>query len=451
MKRFLVLLVVLAGGLAWAAFSLPSNAATVNGTAISQQDLNSDVNAIANSAYYQCYLNSEEYLSSEGSEQSPPVLGAGKGQYAGDHPTATTAFVASYLETDIGHELLLQLAGERNVSVTQSDLVTARSNLTGQISEVMSEILQTPEGQNVQYSCNLTGQALTGQQVLDSMPTSFVDQQVQFVAEASALEEDLAGVGSSDADLQSYFSAHSAQFDTACLTAAVFSSESAAQAGAAQVASGTPFATVAAGTSASGGGALGCDVQSDLITKLPSDADLKSLPTGVVSPPVDDNGTYVLLEITSRTPTPFSKAKTAVENAVQQAGATATQKRLASLERRSSVSVNPQYGVWVPVNASVLTPFTPDPLDVLNPSANVPAAVPAVSAVPGEGTSGSGTSGTGNTGVGTSGTGNTGVGTSGTGNSGAGNSATANTGSGNSGAGAASSSSGSVSSTPSNG
>jgi hypothetical protein len=50
MKRFLVLLVVLAGGVAWAAFSVPSNAATVNGSAISQQDLNSDVSAKANSA-----------------------------------------------------------------------------------------------------------------------------------------------------------------------------------------------------------------------------------------------------------------------------------------------------------------------------------------------------------------------------------------------------------------
>ena len=407
MKRFLVLLVVLAGGLAWAAFSVPSNAATVNGSAISQQDLNSEVSAIANSAYYQCYLNSEEYLSSEGSEQSPPVLGAGTGQYAGDHPTATSAFVASYLETDIGHELLLQLANERNVKVTQSDLVTARANLTGQITEVMSEILQTQEGQNIQYSCSLTGQALTGQQVLDSMPASFVDQQVQFVAQASALEEDLAGVGSSDTDLQHYFSAHSAQFDTACLTAAVFSSESAAQAGAAQVASGTPFATVAAGTSASGGGALGCDVLSDLITKLPSDADLKNLATGVVSAPVDDNGTYVLLEITSRTPTAYSKAKTAVENAVQQAGTTVTRSALASVERRSSVSVNPQYGVWVPVSAAVLTPFSPDPSDILNPSANVPAA-PAVSSTAGSAASGAGVSGAGNSGSGNSAAGNSG-------------------------------------------
>jgi hypothetical protein len=431
MKRFLVLLVVLAGGVTWAAFSAPSNAATVNGSAISQQDLNSDVSAIADSAYYQCYLNSEEYLSSEGSEQSPPVLGAGTGQYPGDHPTATTAFVASYLETDVGHQLLLQLAGDRNVIVTQSDLVTARSNLTGQISEVMSEILQTQEGQNVSYGCSLTGQALTGQQVLDTMPASFVDQQVQFVATASALEEDLAGVGSSAADLQNYFSAHSARFDTACLTAAAFSSESAAQAGAAQVAAGTPFATVAAGTSASGGGALGCDVLSDLITKLPPDADLNSLATGVVSAPIDDNGTYVLLEITSRAPTPYSKAKTAVENAVQQAGATATQKALTAVERRSSVSVNPQYGVWVPVSASVLTPLTPVPSDILNPSANVPAAVPVESAVPGAGTSGAGTAGEGNSGTGTAGVGNTGTG--------------------NSGAGAASTSSGTASSTPSSG
>ena len=205
------------------------------------------------------------------------------------------------------------------------------------------------------------------------MPTSFVDQQVQFVAEASGLEEDLAGVGSSDADLQSYFSAHSGRFDTACLTAAVFSSESAAQAGAAQVASGTPFATVAAGTAPAAAAALGCDVLSDLVSQLPPAADLKSLATGVVSAPSRTTGRTSCSQITSRTPTAYSKAKTAVENAVQQAGATTTQKRLASVEHHSSVSVNPQYGVWVPVNASVLTPLTPNPSDVLNASANVPA------------------------------------------------------------------------------
>jgi hypothetical protein len=450
-KRFLVLLVVLAGGVAAAAFTVPSNAATVNGSSISQQDLNSDVSAIANSTYYQCYLNSQEYLSSNGEEELPPVLGAGTGQYAGDHPTATSAFVASYLETDIGHELLLQVAAERHVSVTDADLATARTNLTEQISEVMSEILQTQQAQNVRYSCSLTGQALTGEQVVNTLPASFVDAQVQFVADATALQEDLAGVGSSGADLQNYFAAHGAQFDTACLSAAVYSSQSAAQAGALEVLSGTPFATVAAGTSGSGGGALGCDILSDLETKLPAAADLKSLATGAVSAPIDDNGTYVLLQITSRTPTPYSKAKAAVANVVQQAGSTVTQKVLLADERRSSVNVNPQYGVWVPVSGSVLTPFTPPPSDVLNASANLPVepvtAPASASSGAGLGSSstGSGTTGTGNTGTGTTRAGNTSTGTTGTGNTGAatgntaaGNTGAATSGTGNSGTGAAS-------------
>ena len=377
MKRLLVLLIVLAGGVAAAALSVPSNAATVNGTGISQQDLNSDVHAIAGSASYQCYLNSQEYLSSSGSQQLPPVVGAGTGQYAGDHPTATTAFVANYLETKIGHQLVLQLADERHVSLTQAELTTARANLTGQISEVMSQILQTQQGQDVRYGCSLTGQPLTGQQVLATMPSSFVDEQVQFVATATALQEDLSGVGSSATDLENYFHAHGAQFDTACLTAAVFSSQSDAQDGAAQVAAGTPFATVASNTSSSGGGPQGCAVLADLVAQLPADANLKSLATGAVSDPINDNGTYLLLQITSRTPTPYGQAQAAVANVVQQAGSTATQKALAADERRSAVSVNPRYGVWVPVNASVLTPLAPEPTDVLNATANVGRVAPA--------------------------------------------------------------------------
>ena len=152
------------------------------------------------------------------------------------------------------------------------------------------------------------------------MPSSFVDEQVQFVATATALQEDLSGVGSSATDLENYFHAHGAEFDTACLTAAVFSSESAAQDAAAQVASGTPFATVASNTSSSGGGAQGCAVLADLVSQLPADANLESLATGAVSAPVNDNGTYLLLQITSRTPTPYSKAQAAVANAVQRGG-----------------------------------------------------------------------------------------------------------------------------------
>ena len=95
--------------------------------------------------------------------------------------------------------------------------------------------------------------------------------------------------------------------------------------------------------------------------ELPSSANLESLATGdAVSAPISGNGDYLLLQITSRTPTPYAQAKPYVAQAVQQAGATATQKALTAAERHASVSVDPRYGVWVPVQASVFTPFTPE-------------------------------------------------------------------------------------------
>jgi len=144
------LLIVLAGGLAWAAFSVPSNAATVNGATISQHDLNSDVNAIAGSEYYQCYLNSEAYLSSNGSQQLPPSSAPARASTPGtpdrhdrlrgqlprdrDRPPAPAASGArAPRQCDPGRP------GDRPFQPDQ------------EISSVMSEILQTQQGRDVRY------------------------------------------------------------------------------------------------------------------------------------------------------------------------------------------------------------------------------------------------------------------------------------------------------------
>jgi hypothetical protein len=380
-KRLIVLLVLLAAGLAAAALSVPTNAAVVNGTAISQQTLNSDVDAIAGSTYYQCYLNSQEYLSSQGQEALPPVTGAGKGQDAGDHPTATTAFVASYLDTVIGHQLIIELADQRHVTLTSAQLADARSSLTLQISSVMSEILQTPEGENPRYGCTVTGRPITGEQVLQSMPASFVDDQVQFVATATALQEDLAGIGSSDADLQRYYEAHRAEFDTGCFDAAEFSSEDAAKTAAATVDAGTTLSQAAG--SATEQGTIPCGVLSDIAGQLQTSvSNLSQVPVGKASAPIDlgasSDGSEVYLVVvpTKRSATPFDAAKSAVSTAAQAAGTKATETVLTAAERRASVSVDPRYGTWVPVTASVFVPFTPEHTDVLNPSANEVAATP---------------------------------------------------------------------------
>ena len=415
MKRLIVLLIVLAGGVAAAAFLVPSNAATVNGSSVSQANLSSDVSAIADSPYYQCYLNSEAYLSSGGSEQLPSVVGAGTGQYPGDHPTATASFTSYYLSQEVNQQLVTEVANQRDVTVTAADLTAARAALTGQISNVMSQILQTQQGQDVRYGCSLTGQAITGTQVLSTLPTSFVDAQVHFVATITVLEEDLSGVGSSDADLQNYFTAHQSQFDTVCLTAAGFTSEAAAQDAAAQVAFGTPFATVAASAN---GGAQGCHLLPEFEAQLPSDAGLGKLATGAVSAPLSlSSSEYALVQITQRSPSSFSAAKAAVKSAVEAKGSAAVQKALIADERRTAVAVNPQYGVWSSVNVTVLPPLTPNPLDVLNVAANEGRSAPAsVSGLgsPASGAGGAGATGGSGQGAGTGTTGSTGTGASST-------------------------------------
>jgi hypothetical protein len=362
--------VLLGGGVAYAAFAVPTNAAVVNGSTISQDSLNSDVHAIAGSAEYQCYLNSEAYLSSNGSQAGlPPVTGAGTGQNEGDNPTANTAFVATYLDTVIGHELVEQLAAKRDVTVDSAQLADARASLTNQITSVMRQVAQTQLGQNPRFSCGATVAPLTGQQVLASLPSWFVDQQVQFVATASALQENLAGVGSSEADLQSYFEQHRSQFDTVCFNAAAYTDQSSAQAAQAAIDFGTPFSQVAA--SAPQSGAIPCTALVAVAGELGTNvSELDSLAVGKASAPISYNGDYLVLELSRRTPTPFATAKPIVSQAVQEKGAQSTQAAITAAERRASVSVNQRYGKWQPVTASVLPPFTPLPSDVLNAPAN---------------------------------------------------------------------------------
>ncbi|HUE08482.1 MAG TPA: peptidyl-prolyl cis-trans isomerase [Acidimicrobiales bacterium] len=369
MKWLLALLVLLGGGVAWAAFAVPTNAAVVNGSAISQASLNSDVNAIAGSSEYQCYLNSQAYLSSNGQSTLPPVAGAGKGQNEGDNPTANSAFVATYLDTVIGHELVDQLAAKRNVTVNAAQLADARSSLENQISAAMQQVAQTAQGQNPQFSCGAVSRPLTGQQVLGSVPSWFADQQVQFVATASALQEDLAGVGSSEANLQGYYEKHRAQFDTVCFNAAEYTDQASAQAAQAAVNFGTPFSQVAGSSTQSG--TIPCTelvaVAGELGTSVST---LDSIAVGKASAPINVNGNYIVLELSQRAPTPYATAKRIVSQAVQEVGATATQSAITKAERRATVSVDPRYGTWVPVSASVFTPFTPEKSDLLNAPAN---------------------------------------------------------------------------------
>jgi hypothetical protein len=352
-KRLIVLLIVLAGGLAAAAFTVPSNAASINGVSISQQQLNSDLNAIAGSAGYQCYLNAEEAVATGGETALPSIIGAKQVGDGTSQQTVSTGFAAYYLETAIGHQLVFEVASARHLQVTPLELTEARTQLKSQIDTILQDVADS------KYACTQS----TADQVLDTMPPSFVDKTVRFNATASVLEETASGVGSTTADLQRYYDNHAAQFDTACFTVAEYTSQADAAAGAATVAAGTPFSTVAAGTS--GGGPKGCGSLYGVAEGLPGSG-LESLALNTVSSPISDNGTYLLIEITQRTPTSFAKARTEVEAAVENAGATKAGTIITAAQKAANISVDGRYGAWSATR--VLPPTSPPTTDLLNQS-----------------------------------------------------------------------------------
>jgi PPIC-type PPIASE domain len=361
-KRLIVLLLLLAGGLAAAAILVPTNAAVVNGTAISQGTLNSDVAAIAGSSEYQCYLNSQTAL--QGAQQAlPPVTGAGKGQ-SGQKTSATTGFTATYLDTEVGHQIVYQVAGHRGVTVTSAELADARTAYENEITSVMTTVAR--QTQDAALTCG-SPTGLTGESVLSTLPASFVDEQVQFFATSTALEEDLAGVGTSQADLRTYFEEHRSNFDTVCWDYAVYQSQSAANA-AFQQAQHTPFSDVL--KQAAQGGPGQC-VPLPVLASNFSSINVSDLAVGTVSFPIAvANGDYLLLQLTSRTPSEYSKVKQYVEQAVQQKGSSKTQAAFTALERHSSITIDPRYGKWVEGVAQVSLPFSPRKSDVLNADAN---------------------------------------------------------------------------------
>ena len=192
---------------------------------------------------------------------------------------------------------------------------------------------------------------LTGPVVLATMPASFVTQTATFDATVGLLEGHLSGADTT-AGLMSYFNAHRSIFDTACFTVAQYTTQADATSALTKVSSGTPFAQVAA-AAGTGSGPQGCDILYGIASQLPAGTNLQTLADNKVSAPISINGSYLLLEITSRTPTSFAKATSSVHLALERLGATDAVKLLQATEKRAAVSVNPRYGTWNPTVAQV--------------------------------------------------------------------------------------------------
>jgi len=367
MKRLLGLLVAVAVVVALGAFMVPSNAATVNGTGISQATLNADLTAIAKSTGYQCILNAQVAVQTNGQSSGLIVYGVGSSQ--ANPNSFAMGFTDGWLQELIRGELVSQLAAAHDVTVSAADLSSARADVTASLSSTLSEVSGS------RYQCSGTAA-----QILGSMPTSFVDQMVRNQATFEALYAHAAGHPLTTAGLGAYFALHRHSFDTLCLRGLGAATSAEAQGYRDKLALGTPFAQVAASSG-----------QPTTVTCIPPSSSsydqaasvLSGVAVGGVSQVFSDQSGYAVVQLVSRKPSTFAQARPAVHDAVLAAGARLAGATLTRYASRADITVDPRYGRWVAAPALTIKPPQSPPLStLLAPAANLPAAQAATAAVP---------------------------------------------------------------------
>jgi hypothetical protein len=335
---------------------VPSTAVTVNGQAISNSQVSSELDSVAASASYRCYLNASALVRSNGSSQQGPIHGATEASYSMD-------YVANWLDQDITNLIIRQAADAQGLgSPSAAALAAAKDDLLGSIDSTLSEVSGT------KYAC--TG---TASQILATMPSTFVTSQVEAQALSEALLVKHGGLAVDPAAVAAYYAAHQSDFDTYCVSAIVSSDSTVYQKFTAGQAAGTSFADLAKQlsqdpTSAARGGVLGCySPGSAGYTGLVNDA--KGLAVGTPSGPITVNSSSTLiLLVTSRTTTPLASITNDVRRTIIAMDAAASTSVASDLVRSAHVVLNPRYGSWSSSRAlsGVTPPPTPPASSLLN-------------------------------------------------------------------------------------
>jgi hypothetical protein len=359
-KRFAVLLVVVAAVVAYAAFRVPAVAASVNGTPITRSSLDADLSAIAGSPAYQCFLSADLQLTGQASRALPGIEGAGGS--SGATGVYDADFVRYWLSQRMSFALEAQAVAAMHLSVGSGALALGRATLVQQITQVYSTY-QSDTG----VSCGATAQSL-----LAALPAPFVAEQVQAQADQDVLLAHEAGYSLDTASLRLYMAGHAQEFDTVCVSGVAFTSESAAAQARASVTGGASLASTGTVTP------IGCALRISFPSSL---AQVAILPVGQVSQPVAEGtgGPYVLLEVTSVTPSTLASAKSAVEDAMLSSGSSQTTALLRAANARARVTVDPRYGQVTPGSILVSPPKSPPAASVLDPSAATPSSATAES------------------------------------------------------------------------
>jgi hypothetical protein len=354
----LAVLVVVGGVVAAGAFSVPATAVTVDDASISRAAVDSDLATIEQNAAFGCYLDANVAVRSASATALPPIGGSGRSG------TYRTAFVDFWLSELVNSLLIEDLASRQHLRLDATALSAGHDDLVNSITTTLRQ------------AAAATGQsavcAQSGQAIVSTLPSGFLQDLVRSQAAGDLVLARAAGYGLGTGQLARYFDGHPSQFETICLSAIQTSTQATATQVRSQIEAGESFAAAASAnstdtTSAANGGALGC-FSANEGAYLTVAGDVNGLAVGALSQPVSNNGSYLLLEVTSHQAAVFDAVVTAVRQAVLGAGATRAASELAAMTKTARVAIDPRYGRWSPSSGvGIVPPRRPAVADLLTP------------------------------------------------------------------------------------
>jgi parvulin-like peptidyl-prolyl isomerase len=319
LRKLLLLLVPVALLATGACSSLADPPAlTVNGAEISAEDVDAELSALQ---------DNEQYRAIAESDCGGPSAGVAEG-------TFDSACVARLLTLRTYYELIEQDLKDRGHEISEDDLLAAREQLE-------SDLPPSQDGSNP----------------LEGFTQDVQDRLIRRYAIINALRDEVASEGAGDAEQQAFYEANKAQFEQACASHILASTDSQTpeeakakiDAIAARIAAGEPFADIATNESddaaaAADAGALPCGPRGQFVPAF--DDQVFSLPVNTLSAPVQTDFGWHLILVTSRETPTFEQVQPQIQQALQQDTTAAINAVLTDLTCSAKVTVDPRFGDW---------------------------------------------------------------------------------------------------------
>jgi hypothetical protein len=349
-RRITILIALGILGASLSACNVGSPAASVNGTDISQSQIQNEINQVADNSTVRCALGVM-------TGATIPSQGAVSG-------TVPTEIVDAELTNLIDQVLYTQELSKLHSPVDSTYLTYARN--------FFPQELTPSQGSS---ACGLTGSGL-----MAKLPSWFVTQQVGLLAAEEKLLTVVGHVNLGQSGVLAFYNKNPSDFEQLCMNAIATSTQAEANAAEAKLKAGQSFATVAAAGSLNSdlsqfgftaSGAFQCEPSSYVVQYQPNWAealDAVSLKPGVIAAPFQDsaqsdyNGTndWIVLDLAKRGEAPLtSQVSLEIQEYLVSQNVGSFSKEQAKIFHNASVTVDPEFGTWRAVKKGSLPDVEP--------------------------------------------------------------------------------------------